>query len=242
VTPATHTLFDINPDAPVLDDKAAADFHSNVAKVLYLAKRTRPDLLLATSFLTTRVLCPDQDDLKKLNRLLRYINGTQELGLVLRPGDNPVSRAFIDASYGVHRDKKSHSGLCEYWGDALINAKSTKQKLNTQSSTESELVAVSDLMGLVMKTRNFLKEQGEDPPESVLCQDNMSTIAMIERGESNSDRSRHIDIRYFWVNDLVERKEIKVVHVPTAQMVADLNTKPLQGKQFLDGRKAMLNM
>ena len=65
-TPAAGHLFVTNPDAEKLSEVQASEYHHLVAKILYLAKRTRPDLLLAVSFLCTRVTAPDVDDWKKL--------------------------------------------------------------------------------------------------------------------------------------------------------------------------------
>ena len=76
-----------------------------------LAKRVRPDILLAVSFLTTRVQSPDLDDAHKLQRLLKYINGSQTLGVILRAESPLKIHAYIDASYGVHKDGKRHSSL-----------------------------------------------------------------------------------------------------------------------------------
>jgi hypothetical protein len=241
-TPAAPHLFQVRQDAEALDEAAKQDYHTTVARLLYLAKRVRPDLLLTVSFLTTRVTKPDQDDYKKLRRCLQYVNDTRDLGLVLRPGESPGVRAYVDASHATHDDMRSHTGLTEFYGGALVNAKSAKQKINTKSSAESELVGASDMAGLPLHTHRFIKAQGEDVPTAVLCQDNMSSIALIERGESNSERTRHINIRYFWIKDLIAREELKLNFQGTKGMIADILTKPLQGKQFYDGRKSLLNM
>ena len=95
--------------------KADVDFfHSYVAKMLYVAKRVRPDCLTAVSFLSTRVQAPDLDDLAKLRRLLGYLLSTQTRGIVLRIGDSmsvSTVSVYADASYGVHSDSgKSHTG------------------------------------------------------------------------------------------------------------------------------------
>jgi hypothetical protein len=151
-------------------------------------------------------------------------------------------RAYVDASHATHDDMRSHTGLTEFYGGALVNAKSSKQKINTKSSAESELVGASDMAGFPVHTHRFIKAQGEDVPTAVLCQDNMSSMALIERGESNSERTRHINIRYFWIKDLIAREELKLNFQGTKGMIADVLTKPLQGKQFYDGRKSLLNM
>ena len=71
-TPAANNLFDISETAPKLSKQQSDLFHSHVAKCLYVAKRVRPDILLAVSFLSSRVQCPDTSDWKKLIRILKY--------------------------------------------------------------------------------------------------------------------------------------------------------------------------
>ena len=76
---------------------------------------------------------------------------------------------------------------------------------------------------------------------AVLYQDNMSTIAMLKNGRASSDRTRHINIRYFFVKDRVDAGEIRVEYKPTEQMIADILTKPVQGSLFLKLRAWLLN-
>jgi hypothetical protein len=111
-TPATDQLFNVRDTAIKLNDVKREEFHSIVAKCLYLSKRVRVDMLLTVSFLTTRVLCPDEDDWNKLCRLLKYLNDTRNIGLCLEPYNSKSLCVYIDASYGVHADGKSHSGMC----------------------------------------------------------------------------------------------------------------------------------
>ena len=128
VTPATDDLFLIRDDAEKLSAQKAKDFHSYTASTLYLSKRNLLETQLTTGFLTTRVSEPDVDDQSKLERLLKYINSSKHIGLCLdfRGATNIV--ASIDASYGVHYDGKSHSGLCVFFGKGVFMPKSVKQK------------------------------------------------------------------------------------------------------------------
>ena len=128
------------------------------------------------SFLTTRVQSPDVDSMKKLIRVFKYLNGTRELGVILKPSD--VLSAFIDSSYGVHIDGKSHSGMVITLGLGALFIKSTKQKIVTKSSTEAELVALSDMCSPVIWSREFLIAQGEKLPPVQVHQDNQSTMAL----------------------------------------------------------------
>jgi hypothetical protein len=101
--------------------------------------------------------------------------------------------------------------------------KSTKQKLNTRSSTESELVAVDDCMPAICWTRYFLESQVYGVFENILYQDNQSAILLEKNGKaSSSKRTKHINIRYFFVTDRISNKELSVEWCPTKQMIAAL--------------------
>ena len=156
-SPASANLFDVR-DAPKLSAAEAKRFHSNVAKILYLAKGVRPECLAAVGFLSTRIHCCDMDDAAKLDRLLGYIAATRERGITLRIGEKMAVRAFIDAAYGVHSDSgKSHTGCSIVLGQAgPVYAKSTKQKIVTKSSTEAEQVGLSDTASQAIHLRNFV--------------------------------------------------------------------------------------
>jgi hypothetical protein len=239
-TPAANHLFDVR-DSPKLNELKKDLFHTLTAKLLYLAKRTRPDTLLPVSFLTTRVQAPDEDDWLKLERVLKYLNGTPDFGICLKADSPTKILAHIDASYGVHIDGKSHSGMFVSLGSGPIMVKSSKQKIVTKSSTEAELIALSDQSGLVIWSRDFLVAQGETPGPAVIGQDNQSAMALADRGASVSERTRHIHIRHYWIKDRVDFGDIQIVFTPTADMIADIFTKPLQGDRFYKIRAILLN-
>ena len=239
-TPATDKLFDTR-ECEKLDAEKSKRFHTLVAKLLYLAKRVRPDILLAVSFLTTRVTSPDVDDFSKLQRILTYLYGTQDFGIVLRADTPTRVQTYIDASFGVHGDGKSHSGLFLTTGSGPIMVKSSKQHIVTKSSTESELVALSDFTSDAIACRNFLIAQGELSSPALIFQDNQSTIALVNNGMSKNDRTRHINVRYFWTKERIDIGEIEVKYLPTEDMIADILTKPLQGIKFIQLRACLLN-
>ena len=241
VTPALDHLFEIR-ESPLLERTKAEEFHSRVAKLMYLAKRVRPDLLTACAFLSTRAQSPTEDDWAKLQRGLEYLYGTQELGITLECDNGPVNvKTHVDAAYGVHHDAKSHSGVSSTLGKGPIYVKSSKQKLVTKSSTEAEQVSLSDNSSQVIWTREFLISQGYRLDPSIIYQDNQSTIAMVNKGYSTSERTRHIKIRYFFIKDLIDKKELKLEYLPTGEMLADMLTKPLQGELFRRMRKELMN-
>lgn len=241
-TPASSFLFDVR-DAPKASVSESAWFHTHVAKLLYLAKRVRPECLTAVAFLATRVAVCDIDDLAKLRRLLGYVRLTRDRGIVLRIGDEMVVRAYIDAAYGVHQDSgKSHTGCSIVLGEAgPLFAKSAKQKIVTKSSTEAELVGLSDTASQAIHLRNFIIAQGYETGPAVIYQDNMSCMALIKRGGPGSERSRHINIRHFWLNEKVAQEEVLIEHLGTADMFANILTKPVQGAQFDRERQGLTN-
>jgi hypothetical protein len=150
--------------------------------------------------------------------------------------------AFVDASFAIHPEMRSHTGAMITIGEGAIYAKSGKQILTTRSSTEAELVGLSDSSVQVIWLRNFLIEQGYDIGPAILCQDNEATIKLAKKGRSTSARTRHIAIRYFFIKDRIQTNEISLKQLPTKEMIADILTKPLQGKQFKDLRNLMLNV
>jgi hypothetical protein len=239
--PASNDLFDI-VESPELDEKRKATFHSVVAKLLYLAKRTRPDILTAISFLTTRVTKSNEKDWSKLQKVLRYLNGTRELGIILSPSKGEMKlQAYVDASYGTHHDGKSHSGLYIALGKGPVFVRSSKQKIVSKSSTEAELVALSDACSQVIWSRDFLINQGYDVSSVTVFEDNKSTLALVHNGKSTSERTKHINIRYHFIKDKIENGEIDLQYMSTDQMIADVLTKPLPGKKFIDLRNKLLN-
>ena len=154
-----------------------------------------------------------------------------------------IIKWWVDASYAVHPDMKSHTGACMSLGKGSIYSSSTRQKLNTKSSTEAMLVGVSDAMSQIVWTRYFMEAQGYEISENVLEQDNMSAMLLENNGRaSSSKRTRHINIRYFFVTDRIKNGEVSVSHCPTGEMVADFLTKPLQGTTFRKFRNLIMNV
>jgi hypothetical protein len=203
----------------------------------YLAKRIRNEIFTAVSYCATRVLCPDEDDEKKLDRILSYLFGTLGRVLTLRIGPSIEVRAYVDASFGTYSDMKSVAGVVIQIGNATVYVKSSKQKIVTRLSTEAELVGVSDALSQVLWTREFLIHHGVSIGPAIVYQDNQSTIFLDNRGKSTCERTRHVKIRHFFISHYIEEKEIILQYLPTGEMIADLLTKPLHGSLFEKLRK-----
>jgi hypothetical protein len=173
--------------------------------------------------------------------LLGYLKNTEELLLILSCSNLRNLTWFINGSYASHDDMKGQSGAILLAGDCAVLFKSNKQKVNMRSSTESELIAVDVALPTVQWTKNFMMEQGYDL-ETLIKEDNRSMMLLMKNGKlSSGKRTKHIDFRYFYVKDLIDRGIVKISHCVTEDMIADFLTKPLQGKRFTKLRDIILN-
>ena len=241
-TPATKTLFEIDPNAAPLSPPEFDRFRSVVCKLLYVALRGRPDILLAVVFLASRVSRATIQDQAKLKRLLEYLYGTYDLPLILGADDIHTLYTFVDASYAVHKDMKSHTVGMITFGHGGIACKSAKQKLVTKSSTEAELVGASEYLPSTLWVQHFLQAQGF--PHATSCFDNQSAICLERNGRASAgQRSRHINIWYFFITtDRLDTDNITLRYCQTDHMLADFLSKPLQGSLFRKFRDVLLGL
>jgi len=241
-TPAVEDLF-AESTGNKLSEERAEQFHTTVAKGLFLCKRARPDIHPTIAVLCTRVKASTESEWNKLIRLMKYLNSTREDVLTLQADDLSIVKWWVDAAFAVHPDFKSHTGGIMSLGKGAIQSISRKQKLNTRSSTEAELVGADDVSVPILWTKLFLAAQGYDVEQNILYQDNKSTILLEENGKrSSSKRTRAFNIRYFFLTDQIEKGNLKVKYCPTGEMVADYMSKPLQGTKFEHFRKAIMGM
>ncbi len=233
-TAAPNNLFKVDEDAVKLDQVRAKAFHNITAKDIYVTKRVRPDVSLAIALLTMRVKGPDIDNWCKLCHLVEYIQSTCDLPLILGAVGTGVLSWYVDALFAVHPDMWGHTGGPMTMGRGFPLDKLTKHELNTHSSTESEIVAVDDLIPQILWMRLFMKAQGFVVRDNILYQDNKSAMLLETNGRSlSSKRTRHIEIHYYYVADQIAKGDLRVVWCPTDKMIADFQTKPLQGKAFV---------
>jgi hypothetical protein len=178
--------------------------------------------------------------------MMKYLDVTKDLELTLEAeadsGGVLLCKWYPDAAFAVHHDFKSHTGAVLTLGKGAVNTVSAKQKLNTRSSTEAELVATDDIVVQAMWTRNFLDAQGYDS-DTTTYQDNTSAILLETNGkESSSKRTRHINVRYFFIKDCFDKGYMQVKYCHTDDMKGDFPSKPLQGQKFLKHRRDILNL
>ena len=150
-------------------------------------------------------------------------------------------------------DMKSHTGYRLTLGTGSPISGSQSQKINTRSSTESELVGVDDVISYVEWSSLYCKCQVKAYPivhslkdlgkSNIVKQDNTSTIKMVKVGiRVCGARTRNIHIRYFYVTERVKDGTIVVTYCPTKEMVADYLSKPLQGILFCLHRNTLISI
>ena len=205
-------------------------FYTIVYKLMYLGKRTRPDILQASIYLTTRTHNPTVQDFGKLYRIMEYLFLVPDKSIIFRATDPDYDHritAYVDASFAIHPDMKSHTGCVIQLGTNTVFCKSSKQKLNSKSSTEAELIAVSDSLPNIIWCYNMIEAQLGRCDPVLLLQDNTATITMMERGRHIGESTRHINIRYFFIHHWISSEVIDLEYCPTELMIADVFTKSL---------------
>jgi hypothetical protein len=174
---------------------------------------------------------------------MQYIRGTKEMPLILSANSSGVLKWWVDGSFAVHPNMRGHTGGGLSMGRGFPIVSSTKQKLNTQSSTESELVGIDDCMPAILWTRYFLEAQGYGICENIVYQDNMSAILLEKNGRaSSSKRTKHINARFYFVTDRISKGDMSVIWCPTGDMTGDFMTKPTQGALFKKQRDQLMGV
>ena len=237
--PANDNLMRVPKDSPLLQTKEKQQFHTLVAKLLYLALRIRSDVLVAVAFLTTRVTNPNISDKIKLDHLLEYLNGTRELECIINTAQFSRVHGYIDSSHACHTDVIGHGALVVVVGTTVTHVSSKKMRKVTKDSTAAELVALSNHYQAVISAHEFLVAQGYQVPIPIIFQDNKSTIQMVSESSKNLE-DKYIAVRQSMVRDKIIEKSLMIRYMPTALMLADPLTKPLHGEVFRQFRRRLL--
>jgi len=209
-------------------------FHTTIARLLYLCKRTRPDIQLPVLYLCTRARDPTKEDEQKLMKLLGYLKTTKHRARIIsHRGNLKRLTAYVDASFACHADGKGHTGLVVKWGPTTLGTVSKKQKIAAKSSTEAELVGLTDVLDEIEKANEYMQEQGMNLDVPIVFQDNMSTITIVTDIHAGNVRTRHLNARRAIAYEAITvRKSVCIRYIKTGDMLADVLTKPLGGRLF----------
>ena len=197
--------------------------------LLYLVKHSRPDIANATRELSKSMDGATEVGFQELLRVIKYVLDTEKYGLKLEPkkkDDMWNLEAFSDSDWAG--DKQSRISICGYilyFCGVAIAWKSKGMKHVTLSSSEAELVALSECVKDVKFVMKILEDLGIKVSCPVTVRvDNVGAIFLAENA-TTSQRTRHIDIRYKWVSEFIENGEIEVIFVKTLENDADIFTK-----------------
>lgn len=222
-----------DPESPEVDKH---DYLSLCMRLMYLAVKTRPDILYAMSVLASRAKSHKQSDFDQLMTVVKYLNGTKDLCLIFRSDGELHLGAMVDASFNQHSDAKGHTGFlifADLVGSAAILAKSKKQKTVADSSAEAELIAVHELVQHLIWVIGVAEEMGYPQTGVPVQQDNQATIKLASKAQNTfKGRSKFINRKYFSVHEHVDSGELKMVYVGTDDNVSDYLSKALQGSKF----------
>jgi hypothetical protein len=243
--PADNDFFKISSNE-FLDSENIEKFHSFVAKLLYVARMCRPDILAYVSYLTTRVNKPTVNDEYKLRKLLGYllysIDITYRIDKNVFNSDGSIDvNCFIDSSHGLHDDLRGQTGIVIKLGSATVFARSAKQKVNTKSSTETELHGVAEEVSQAIWTKNWLESMNHKVRIINLHIDNKSTIIMLLTGKCIGRNTRHINMRTFFIKQFIDDNTIKLVFTPTDKLFVDLLSKQMQGKKLIEFTNVLMH-
>jgi hypothetical protein len=214
---------DLPDDGPEGD---SGKFRAIIGSLMFAAVGTRPDIAAATSMLSRNMLAPTKAHVAAARNVVSYVSSTADLGLVYKAEGELRLEVFCDASFAPEEhQRRSRSGWMVAINGVPVSWRSTLQPIVARSTAESEYVAMAEAAGEAMYVRQLLRELGHDVVGPiVIYEDNQTAKRMAE--EIATKRSRHIDVRYHYVRELVRRGAVVIKDCRSDDMLADLLTKP----------------
>ena len=206
-------------------------YQSAVGQLLYLSTRTRPDIAYAVGNVARFSSKPSQQHWIAVKRIMRYLNGTVNYGLVYE-GDSTIE-GFSDADWaGDLDDRKSTSGYVFMMSGAAISWNSKKQSCVALSTAEAEYIALSKASQESIWLQRLLTDMGANQSNAtIINEDNQSAIAMAKNPQFHG-RAKHIDMKYHYIRDQVKANKIKLKYCQSKDMIADVMTKGIGRLQF----------
>ena len=226
---ATETKLSRNDEGSGVDP---TQFKRLVGSLMYLTA-TRPDILYAVSLISRFMEAPKASHWQVGKRILRYIAGTAEYGILYSSNSEFKLIGFADSDFaGSQDDRNSTSGYVFNLGSGAIAWSSKKQQIVTLSSAEAEYVAATSAACQSVWMRRILSDlqHAQNQPTEIFC-DNKSAIAL-SKNHVFHKRSKHIDTRFHFIRELVNGKQICLEFCKSNEQLADVFTKPLAKDVF----------
>ncbi|KAJ9539132.1 hypothetical protein OSB04_031865 [Centaurea solstitialis] len=218
-------------------------YRAIIGSLLYLTA-SRPDIVFSTGVCARYQCDPRESHLSAVKRILRYLKGTPDFGLWYPKDSGFELIAYTDSDHaGCKLNRKSTSGACQFLGDKLVSWSSRKQNCVSLSTTEAEYVAAACCCSQVLWMKTQLADFGYTMHRIPIYCDSKSAIQITANPVQHS-RTKHIDIRYHFIKDHVEKGNIELYFVESDYQLADLFTKPFDEKRhfFLLSKLGMLDL
>ena len=215
---------------PIVDGPTVyqSTYQSAVGSLLYLSNWTRPDITFAVNNVAKFMKRPSRDHWTAVKRIFRYLKGTVDYGIVYNPDSNSSLVGYSDADWaGDVNDRKSTSGYVFMLGGAPVSWRSNKQSCVALSTAEAEYIALAGAAQEAVWLRDLLSEVDNNQHQpTVIFDDSQSAMAMT-RNPQYHGRAKHIDIKFHYIREQVERCVVTLKYCPTENMLADILTKGL---------------
>jgi hypothetical protein len=234
----TERLDSANSGEP-LDEQEAKRYQSGVGSLTFFCSMTRLDIAFPLSVISKFCSDPREQHMKALKRILRYLKGTEDLGITYSAEGEIAQHlhAYSDSDFAgtiVPEDRRSTGAFITFLANGPISWRSRRQTTIAVSSTQAEYTAQFEAMKETVGLRNQLTEmlqlQGKLDP-SPLYADNTQAIAQAQK-PAVERKAKHWDISLHKQRELVEQKQIQLTYVETKRMLADGLSKPLPGPAF----------
>nr|AAX96236.1 retrotransposon protein, putative, Ty1-copia sub-class [Oryza sativa Japonica Group]ABA92692.1 retrotransposon protein, putative, Ty1-copia subclass [Oryza sativa Japonica Group] len=228
-TPISSTaVLDPDEDGEAIDQK---EYRTMIGSLLYLTA-SRPDIQFAVCLCARFQASPRASHRQAIKRIMSYLNHTLEFGIWYSTSSSICLSGYSDADFGGCRiGRKSTSGTCHFLGTSLIASSSRKQSSVAQSTAESESVAAASCCSQILWLLSTLKDYGLTFEKVTLFCDNTSAINIAKNPIQHS-RTKHIDIRFHFLRDHVEKGDVELLFLDTKLQIADIFTKPLDSNRF----------
>ena len=234
VEPQSHAAASQQEDAELEQPVSYATLPSICGGLGYATHAARCDLAHIYNLIARQQSSPTEDTLRQTVRALQYAHDTCALGLRFTRQPDFILTAFSDASWGgPGSDASSMTGGVFKLAGCAVSWISSKQSTISLSSSEAEYVAASEAAREIVSLRRLLEHVGcPQLQPTVLFIDNETTIRMSTE-EGNQERRKHINIKYHYIRQLIDEKEVAPVWIPTGQQQADIMTKGVSRQQFI---------
>ncbi|GJW12018.1 ribonuclease H-like domain, reverse transcriptase, RNA-dependent DNA polymerase [Tanacetum coccineum] len=215
----------------------STEYRSLIGCLRYLL-HTRPDLSYSVGLLSRFMQEPREQHMKAIRQVLRYVQGTKDHGITYKHNGGNKIHGYSDSSYGVNtQEGKGTTGIIFYYGESPISWSTQKQATVALSSCESEFIAATAAATQALWLKRLLSKLTHSQEEKVIIQvDNKSAIALMKNPVFHG-RSKHIDTKYHFIRECVEREDIQVEFVNGEYQKADILTKALPKIKFLTMRQ-----